>query len=112
MKRSQRNGGRHGKGCTDPNIVDKEYLEKLWKEQQGRCAITGLPLELRLRKKKHLIKDRRLQASLDRIDNTKGYVEGNLQFICWPLNMWKGTNTEKDFIKCLELYAKALIEKK
>ena len=35
--------------------------------------------------------DIRKQASLDRIDSSKGYVKGNVQFIVAPINYMKNT---------------------
>lgn len=41
-------------------------------------------------------------ASLDRIDSTKGYVEGNVQWIHKRLNIMKGKSTDVTFIKDCE----------
>ena len=43
-------------------------------------------------------------ASLDRIDSSKGYIEGNVQFICTSLNYMKnkwGHNESKDWLDTL-----------
>jgi hypothetical protein len=37
---------RHRGGCTDPFLCS-ENLEKLWEYQNGVCALTGLPIELK-----------------------------------------------------------------
>ena len=45
--------------------------------QNAKCAITGDPIpELE-------------KASLDRIDSTKGYIEGNVQFVTTQANLSK-----------------------
>ena len=57
--------------------VSIEYLTELYLSQDKKCAITGeyLPdLE---------------KASLDRIDSTKGYVQGNLQWVTIQANLSK-----------------------
>lgn len=35
-------------------------------------------------------------ASLDRIDSTKGYVKGNVQFVCRAINLAKSTFSDAD----------------
>jgi hypothetical protein len=43
-------------------------------------------------------------ASLDRIDSSIGYVEGNVQWIYKPLNTMKGTLSNQEFIQlCKEV---------
>jgi len=37
-------------------------------------------------------------ASLDRIDNNKGYIEGNVQWVIKKINYMKNTLSEKNFI--------------
>ena len=36
---------------------------------------------------------RTFNASIDRLDNTKGYVPGNIFIISWQANVWKGART-------------------
>ena len=57
--------------------VSIEYLTNLYISQNGKCAITGDPIpELE-------------KASIDRIDSSKGYVEGNIQFVTTQANLSK-----------------------
>lgn len=37
-------------------------------------------------------------ASLDRIVSTKGYVEGNVQWVCKMVNIMKNVYDQEDFI--------------
>ena len=59
--------------------IDLEYLKDLWEKQDGKCAITKIDLIL---ERNHLP----FQASLDRIDCSKGYIKGNVRFICLIAN--------------------------
>jgi hypothetical protein len=57
--------------------VSIEYLWNLFQEQKQICAITGDYIPT--------IKE----ASLDRIDNSKGYIEGNVQWVTHQANVSK-----------------------
>lgn len=91
-----------------------EYILELLEKQEYTCALSGIPLNM----SKTFSRDRTdkvdsTTASLDRIDSSKGYVEGNVQWvhkhvnkmknefdqnyfieICKKINVWK--NTEKN----------------
>lgn len=46
-------------------------------------------------------------ASLDRIDSSKGYETGNIQWLCWRCNNHKKDASDSDFIKmCQEVTAR------
>lgn len=66
--------------------VTPEYLWKLWLAQDGKCAYTG-------RKLTHGI-----DSSLDRIDNSFGYVEGNIQWVHRDINRMKSDFNEREFL--------------
>ena len=57
--------------------ISIEYMWDLFLKQEGYCAVTGLPISC-------LIKNR--TASLDRINNSLGYIEGNLQWTHIEIN--------------------------
>lgn len=61
--------------------VSIEYLWNLFQEQKQICAITGDYIPN--------IKE----ASLDRIDSSKGYIEGNVQWVTYRANISKHTMT-------------------
>jgi hypothetical protein len=63
-------------------------VNQLWKEQQGRCALTGCAFELRTEDDGGIQDDR---LSLDRIDNSIGYAEGNIQLVTQFANRARGT---------------------
>jgi len=78
--------------------IDCKYLEKLWERQKGKCALSNMQIELRANWQKNL-----QTASLDRIDNTKGYIKGNVQWLHKDINNMKYTFTEDYFILLCKL---------
>lgn len=64
--------------------VDMEYLEQLIIKQNFKCALSGLNIEF---KPLYLAKD--ATASLDRIDSSKGYIKGNVQWVHKDINFMK-----------------------
>lgn len=79
--------------------VTPEYLYDLLELQDFKCALTGdnlLPEDGSL---DHVRKD--LPLSLDRIDSSKGYIRGNLQWVTKRVNWMKGDmSTEELFEMC------------
>ena len=76
--------------------VSMEYLWDLFQKQNQICAITGDRIEN--------IED----ASLDRIDSSKGYIEGNVQWVTYRANVSKHTmsmNELYEFCKKVLNYA-------
>lgn len=92
-KKSKRHVAEEWKNAdgTDKMI---RYLKSLWETQKGLCAISGENMDLRIGiNEAHLNK-----ASLDRIDNSKGYVPENLHLVCWWVNSMKSKYTMKEFL--------------
>lgn len=67
--------------------VTPEYLWDIWEKQNRKCAYTGMELS------------HGVDASLDRIDNSIGYVEGNIQWIHRDINRMKSDFDESYFIE-------------
>ncbi len=57
-----------------------EYLHDIYKEQKGLCSYSGIPLQF------GSYLDKNWTISLERIDARKGYVKGNVCFICLEFN--------------------------
>ena len=58
--------------------ITKEMVWELWKKQEGRCSFTGLPITF---------KDS--SASVDRIDNSKGYTLDNITLVHKDINLMR-----------------------
>lgn len=90
---------RNARVFKDPSIVTADYLEQVWKKQSGLCAITGVPMtHSKQRQEKSLF-----QASVDRIDNTKGYVEGNVHFTTLGANYMRNAFLIDEVVEFLRI---------
>lgn len=67
-------------------------LKEQWDVQEGKCPYTNISLNLFNPKIKYPYETR---ASLDRIDNSKGYIKGNIEFISLPINYLKSDQFTK-----------------
>lgn len=72
-----------------------DALELLWTAQEGRCALTGVPMSLAKGESRW---DSAL-CSLDRIDPAKGYTLDNVQLTTAKANYGKGMQTMEDFVE-------------
>lgn len=69
--------------------IDIKYAYKIFTKQKGRCAITGDEIELKREKQ---------TASLDRIDSSIGYIEGNVQWVHKDINRFKNNYTMEELL--------------
>ena len=75
--------------------VSFEYLADLLIAQDFKCALTGRELDAM---------EVCNNSSLDRIDSSIGYIEGNLQWVISEVNMMKQHYTQEDFISiCIDV---------
>jgi len=73
-----------------------EDLANQWNKQNGICPFTKFNLILPTDSNKiHFSK----RASLDRIDSTKGYIKGNIQFVSTMINFLKSNLGDQDVIQ-------------
>ena len=83
--------------------IDCEYLKQLWEEQGAICPFTKHVLTLRTHSNDD-IKKNPYQASLDRIDNSLGYIKGNVRFVALIFNYAKNTFSDQDVINfCIKV---------
>lgn len=64
--------------------IDGEFLFNIWKEQDGKCAISGIPFDLR--RPEEFNWTRYDAPSLDRIDSDRGYEKDNVRLVCYQIN--------------------------
>ncbi|KKL82143.1 hypothetical protein LCGC14_1987750, partial [marine sediment metagenome] len=81
-------------------------LEKL-KEQKGRCAFTNISLSLRdVQGKVHEDNPFKI-ASVDRINNSLPYQEGNVQWTSVAMNFARNRTELEEFKECLQEFLAA-----
>lgn len=80
--------------------VSPEHLWGLFLNQNRQCPYTGRELSFPTDRQDH-----KQNASLDRIDAAKGYVEGNLQWVDKDINYMKQSMTHQIFLNTIkEIY--------
>lgn len=81
-----------GQARSNAKKMEREFditggqVEKLYWDQQGICALSGLPMQ-------HHPAFSDMNASIDRIDGEAGYVIDNIQLVCWRINEMKNDLT-------------------
>jgi len=93
--------------CKKLYDIDLEYLKQLWEEQDGKCPLTGWDLELAPTSAGWKGDPHPRRASLDRIDNSLGYMKGNVRFISIMANYCRNSFDDKDLIE----FCMAVVEK-
>jgi len=82
-----------------PSNLTLEYLKQLWDTQAGLCPYTGYAMELPKDAKARDFKSRTKRASLDRIDSSKGYLQGNVEFVCLSANFAKNNCSKEELLE-------------
>lgn len=85
--------------------LDVAYLQELWMLQAGKCPITGWDLLLPDNTDGWKNGRSMWNASIDRIDNSLGYVKGNVRFTSIIANLARGQFTDDE----LRLFCNAVV---
>lgn len=93
-----RKGARRRSICFD---ISPEELWRQFLKQNKKCAFTGIVLTFN-----EAQRDSSGTASLDRIDSSKGYVKGNVQWVHKDVNYMKGDLSEEQFLNYCRLVCK------
>lgn len=80
-----------------PFEITIEYAWDLFQQQNGICAISGIPIVFGYKQEN--------TASLDRIDSKLGYIAGNVQWVHKDVNRMKWAYHEEYFIYLCTLIA-------
>jgi len=76
--------------------IDRPFLQELYDKQFGKCELTGRTLVLtRIDTKSE---ERINTCSVDRIDNSKGYIKGNIRLITLQANSAKWTGNDEELL--------------
>jgi|688.fasta_scaffold587394_2 hypothetical protein len=77
-----------------------EHLKEVWEKQNGICPYSKVKL---LNSSNTKTNNPIYTLSLDRIDSSKGYVEGNIQFVSIAMNHMKGNMAHDKVLELLEI---------
>ncbi len=87
-----------------PVNITVEYAWDLFLKQNKKCALSGLDITIALTSKYNT-------ASIDRIDSSKGYEIGNIQWVNKDINFMKRTYSQEYFINMCSLVSQYNISK-
>ncbi len=78
-----------------------EYAWNLFLEQNRKCALSGIELKFpKQQREKSKFKNK---PSLDRIDSSKGYIKGNVQWVDTRINYMKLDHDQSEFLELCKL---------
>lgn len=81
--------------------LTKEQLAEIWKMQGGKCAMTGVDLELTAGTYAQRNPQR---VSIDRVDSSGGYTTDNIQLVSCHYNLAKAAYTDDEFMDLIVNY--------
>lgn len=81
--------------------LTKRYLDTLFLKQQKKCAISGV--DIYQPRDYTELSTGVGTASLDRIDSSKGYINGNVQWVHKTVNIMKGSMTDIELLNWCKL---------
>lgn len=85
----------HNKTRKAEISITKEDLRMMWDQQQGKCAVTGMHMTYYPRRMRD---STGLNASVDRIDQSKGYEKGNVRLVCYRVNLMRHSGEDADLL--------------
>jgi hypothetical protein len=80
-----------------------EHLKKIWEESGGVCSYTKIKLILPIGSANPNPAISYKMASIDRIDSSKGYELGNIQYVSRNINYAKGILTHQQMLDFMNL---------
>ena len=80
-----------------------EFLWNLYLQQNKHCALTRVPIVLDNKIKNGNVDWSIVTASVDRIDSSKGYIEGNVWWVHKDVNRLKNNYTLEELVNWCKL---------
>lgn len=74
-----------------PFNLTLEFLEELWIKQDGKCALSGLPMTFELK-----LGRTPTNVSIDKKNRLLGYTQDNVQLVCMAANQAKSDMSEEE----------------
>lgn len=103
VRRGSKGGGKFNRREKEFNITI-EYIWGLFLKQNRKCALSNLNIGFEgTRLENKCTSTSRFTASLDRINSSLGYIEGNVQWIHKDINIMKNSFDLNDFLKYCRL---------
>lgn len=75
--------------------IDREFIES--KLKIGTCEVTGIAFDMKPMGRAS--RKNPFAPSLDRIDNTKGYIRSNVRLVLWAVNLMHGEMTDEQLVE-------------
>ena len=90
--------------------IDQTYLMALYDSQEGLCALSNIRMTWATGKTSPT------SISMDRIDSTKGYIDGNVRLVCVCVNAFRSTMNDDELLKMakslvLSMESKKIVER-
>ena len=82
------------------NLTEEFIKDLIENKQQNKCKITNVNILIKNKNNKTSIYN---TASLDRINNNKGYLMDNVQWVCLGINYMKSKFSDGDLFEMLKL---------
>jgi hypothetical protein len=82
-----------------PITITIEQAWEVFVRQNGKCTLSGLPLTFHSTSEDGRYRSTHGTASIDRIDNSKGYDLGNIQWVHKDINIMKKDHSQEYFIE-------------
>lgn len=84
-----------------PFEISLEYAWGIYEDQGRCCALSGVPIGFGPNRKNSLT-----TASIDRLDRSEGYVEGNIQWVHKTINLMRNVLSVEEFVDWCRLVMK------
>lgn len=84
-------------------LINIDYLQQIYCKQGGVCAISGIPIVFATNSNDY--RQRLQTASIDRIDNSQGYIFGNIQLVHKKINKSRNNFTIERYKELCRLVA-------